>query len=86
MLAALDTDHDGTVSLDEAKKAAEIVFDKLDRDHDGTLTRGELRGRLSAKEFTAADIDKDGTISKDANTSPSSKSYSRQLIRIMTAL
>ena len=41
------------------------MFDKLDRDHDGTLTRGELRGRLSAKEFTAADIDKDGTISKD---------------------
>ena len=86
LLAALDTDHDGTVSLDEAKKAAEVMFDKLDRDHDGTLTRGELRGRLSAKEFTAADIDKDGTISKDANTSPSSKSYSRQLIRIMTAL
>ena len=41
------------------------MFDKLDRDHDGTLTRRELRGRLSAKEFTAADIDKDGTISKD---------------------
>ena len=65
LLAGLDTDHDGTVSLDEAKKAADAKFDKLDRDHDGTLTRGELRGRLSAKEFTAADIDKDGTISKD---------------------
>ena len=65
LLAALDTDHDGTVSLDEAKKAAEIVFDKLDRDHDGTLTARELRGRLSAREFTAADTDKDGTLSKD---------------------
>jgi len=65
LLAALDTDHDGTVSLDEAKKAAELMFDKLDRDHDGTLTRRELRGRLSAKEFAAADTDKDGTISKD---------------------
>jgi Ca2+-binding EF-hand superfamily protein len=65
MLAGLDTDHDGTVSLDEAKKAAEIMFDKLDRDHEGTLTRRELRGRLSAKEFAAADPDKDGTISKD---------------------
>ena len=65
LLVGLDTDHDGTVSLDEAKKAAEAMFDKLDRDHDGTLTRRELRGRLSAKEFTAADIDKDGTISKD---------------------
>ena len=65
LLAGLDTDHDGTVSLDEAKKAAEIVFDKLDRDHDGTLTARELRGRLSAREFTAADTDKDGTLSKD---------------------
>ena len=65
LLAALDTDHDGTVSLDEAKKAAEVMFDKLDRDHDGTLTGRELRGRLSAREFTAADTDKDGTLSKD---------------------
>jgi len=68
LLAALDTNHDGTVSLDEAKKAAELMFDKLDRDHDGTLTRRELRGRLSAKEFAAADTDKDGTISKDGLT------------------
>jgi Ca2+-binding EF-hand superfamily protein len=65
LLAGLDTDHDGTVSLDEAKKAAEVMFDKLDRDHDGTLTRRELRGRLSVKEFASADTDKDGTISKD---------------------
>ena len=65
LLAGLDTDHDGTVSLDEAKKAAEVIFDKLDREHDGTLTARELRGRLSAREFTAADTDKDGTLSKD---------------------
>ncbi len=64
LLSGLDTDHDGTVSLDEAKKAAEVMFNKLDRDHDGTLTRRELRGRLSAKEFAAADTDKDGTLSK----------------------
>ena len=57
LLAALDTDHDGTLSLDEAKKAAEIVFDKVDRDHDRTLTARELRGRLGAREFTAADTD-----------------------------
>ena len=65
LLVGLDTDHDGTVSLDEAKKAAEAMFDKLDRDHEGTLSRRELHGRLSAREFTAADTDKDGTISKD---------------------
>jgi Ca2+-binding EF-hand superfamily protein len=41
------------------------MFDKLDRDHDGTLSKSELRGKLSAKEFTAADTDHDGTISKD---------------------
>ena len=65
LLADLDTDHDGTVPLDEAKRAAEVMFDKLDRDHDGTLTARELRGRLNAREFTAADTDKDGTLSKD---------------------
>jgi hypothetical protein len=65
LLAGLDTDHDGTVSLDEAKKAADVIFDKLDRDHDSTLTSHELRGRLSAKEFAAADTDKDGTLSKN---------------------
>jgi Ca2+-binding EF-hand superfamily protein len=65
LLAGLDTDHDGTVSLDEAKKAAEAIFAKFDRDHDGTLSRRELRGVLTAREFAAADIDKDGTISKD---------------------
>ena len=27
LLAGLDTDHDTTVSLDEAKKAAEVMFD-----------------------------------------------------------
>jgi Ca2+-binding EF-hand superfamily protein len=64
-LKMLDTDNDGTVDLDEAKKAASALFDKLDRDHDGTLDKRELAGRLSAKEFTAADSDHDGTLSKD---------------------
>jgi Ca2+-binding EF-hand superfamily protein len=64
-LQMLDTDHDGTVDLDEAKKAASALFDKLDRDHDGTLDKRELAGRLSAKEFAAADPDHDGTLSKD---------------------
>ena len=57
LLAALDTDHDGTVSLDEAKKAAEVIFGKLDRDRDGTLTGRELRDRLSAREFAAFQSD-----------------------------
>ena len=61
----LNTDNDGTVDLDEAKKAASALFDKLDRDHEGTLDRRELGIRLSAAEFAAADPDKDGTLSKD---------------------
>jgi Ca2+-binding EF-hand superfamily protein len=61
----LDNDNDGTVDLDEAKKAASTLFDRLDRDRDGTLDRRELRGRLSAAEFADADPDKDGTLSKD---------------------
>jgi Ca2+-binding EF-hand superfamily protein len=60
-----DTDNDGTLDLNEVKKAGSALFDKLDRDHDGTLDRRELRGRLSAKEFAAADPDKDGTLTKD---------------------
>jgi Ca2+-binding EF-hand superfamily protein len=60
-----DTDNDGTVDLEEAKKAASAVFDRLDRDHDGTLDRRELAGRLSAKEFAAADRDHDNTLTKD---------------------
>ena len=61
----LDTDSDGTVDLEEAKKAASSLFDKLDRDHDGTLDRREVAGRLSAKELAAADPDHDGTLTKD---------------------
>ena len=61
----LDTDADGTVDLAEAKKAAETLFDKLDHDHDGTLDAKELRRRLTKGDLTAADLDKDGTLSKD---------------------
>jgi Ca2+-binding EF-hand superfamily protein len=41
--AAIDSDHDGKLNLDEIKKAAAEQFDALDSDHDGTLTRSELR-------------------------------------------
>jgi EF hand len=64
-LAALDTDNDGTVDLTEAKKAATDLFDKLDRDKDGTVDIKELQGRLSRKDFAAADPDNDKTLTKD---------------------
>jgi Ca2+-binding EF-hand superfamily protein len=64
ILKSLDPDNDGTIDRNEAKAAAERVFDRLDRDKDGTLDKRELRGRLSAKEHGAADADKDGTLDK----------------------
>ncbi len=63
-LQALDPDHDGTVSLAEAKAAASRLFSRLDRDHEGTLDRRELRGRMVSKEFAAADRDHDGTLDR----------------------
>ena len=41
-LAAMDTDHDGTVSKDEFNKYMDAQFDKADVDHDGTLDAKEL--------------------------------------------
>src|SRR5262245_6102140 len=64
-LYGLDTDNDQTVDLQEAKKAASAVFDRLDRDRDGTLDLRELRGRLTARELKAADPDNDRTLTKD---------------------
>jgi Ca2+-binding EF-hand superfamily protein len=65
LVGQFDTDNDGTVDLNEAKKAAMELFDKLDTDKDGTLDLKELHGRLSRKEFAAADPDHDKTLSKD---------------------
>lgn len=65
LIGMLDTDHDGTVDLAEAKAAASALFDKLERDKDGTLDKHELARRLSAKELAAADPDHDGTLTKD---------------------
>ena len=65
LVGQFDLDNDGTVDLDEAKKAGAATFDRLDADKDGTLDRKELHGRLSRKEFAAADADHDGTLSKE---------------------
>jgi Ca2+-binding EF-hand superfamily protein len=65
VMRLLDPDNDGTVDLDEAKRAASAVFDRLDHDRDGTLDRREIGGRLSRAEFNAANPDNDGTLSKD---------------------
>jgi Ca2+-binding EF-hand superfamily protein len=41
-LAALDKDHDGTVSKQEFLAYMEAQFDKADVDNDGTLDRNEM--------------------------------------------
>ena len=63
--AVIDTDHDGTLDLTEVKKAATALFNRLDANHRGTLSRRELRGRMSASEFWAADLDRDRRLTKD---------------------
>ena len=60
-----DKDHSGSLDLDEVKKAAGAVFDKLDKDHGGTLDRKEIGSRLSDADFAAADPDHSGALSRD---------------------
>jgi len=63
---AIDRDRDGTIDLDEAKRAAERLFDQLDRRHKGVLSRAEFgRGRMTVAQFSWADRDHDGTLTKD---------------------
>lgn len=59
-----DLDHDGTLSLAEAKSAAAYEFNKLNTDSDHTVSRQELGGRLSDAEFKQANPDNDGTLNK----------------------
>jgi hypothetical protein len=74
-LQSLDTDHDGTVDLKEARAAAAATFDRLDRDHDGTLSAWELRGRMSARELAAEDPDHDGTLTKEEHAAAVEKRF-----------
>jgi Ca2+-binding EF-hand superfamily protein len=75
--AAIDSDHDGTLDLEEVQKAAAALFNELDADHDGlsirdfqtddsdkdgTLTKGEFLA-IVKERFKDADIDHDGTLS-----------------------
>ena len=60
-----DTDHDGTLSVDEIRKAAIARFQELDRNHKGRLSRNQLAGALTFRQFRKADKDKDGTVDQD---------------------
>ncbi len=41
------------------------MFDKLDVEKHGKLSHKEIQGRLSRKEFAAADADHDGTLTRE---------------------
>ena len=58
---------DGTLSLQQANKAAEKHFQALDTDHDGTVDENEIvPAGVSTAEFTAGDgPDKDKLIQKE---------------------
>jgi Ca2+-binding EF-hand superfamily protein len=48
---AADTDHDGTLTKDEAKKLPHVYqhFDEIDADHDGSVDRDEIHAYMSNK-------------------------------------
>ncbi len=81
VLSKIDTDHDGSVSLAEAKAAAAAKFDALDTDKEGTLDANELTGILSPNTVTIADKDKDKT-SINLNSWRWLKKCSKRPIRI----
>jgi EF hand domain-containing protein len=47
MFDRLDADHNGVISLDEAKGARGRMFEKIDADHNGVVTAAEIQ---AAKE------------------------------------
>jgi Ca2+-binding EF-hand superfamily protein len=61
--AKADTDKNGTVSLQEAKRfgITTKMFEKANPDKDGSLNKKEFAAAVSY-QFTAADPDKDGTL------------------------
>jgi Ca2+-binding EF-hand superfamily protein len=64
VMSKIDIDHDGSVSLDEAKKASIAKFDALDTDKEGTLDASELTGLIARNDLIKADKDKDNTLDK----------------------
>jgi hypothetical protein len=54
VMSKIDIDHDGSVSLDEAKKASIAKFDALDTDKEGTLDASELTGLIARNDLIKA--------------------------------
>jgi len=63
-MQALDPDNNGTLDLNEARRAGGALFDRMDRNRNGMLNRRELGGRVTPQEFAAADVNRRGSLSK----------------------
>ena len=57
-MRVIDTDHDGTIDLVEAKTAGMAIFNSTDKDSDGTIDKKE------GSTMMPVDTDKDGTVDK----------------------
>lgn len=65
VIAKYDTNHNHGLDLAEALAAASKHFDALNRDRDTTLEMAEVRGIVGPRMFAQADVDHDGSLSKD---------------------
>lgn len=62
-MKAIDTDHDGTIDLKEARTAASAHLGHLDKDLDNTLAKKAMSHLgLDRNAYARADPDKDNTI------------------------
>jgi hypothetical protein len=61
-----DPYNNGMMDLDEAEKAASVLFDRLNRDNGGTLDTKKLKGRMTKAELPTVDPDHDGMLDKGA--------------------
>lgn len=74
-LAGYDANKDGVLDLNESKAAASALFDKLDTKKTGMLDMAQLKGRMTEKEFAAADHDGDKTLTKSEYLDFVTKAY-----------
>jgi Ca2+-binding EF-hand superfamily protein len=62
---AIDANHNGTISEEEAQAAGRAVFKSLDRNGDGTLSNDEVQTRLAPQVLKAADPDADSGLNAE---------------------
>jgi len=74
MMAAMDTNHDGSISSSEHAAYMQQMFDKADTNHDGMLSRTELDAAMKSMHgdhMTSGAMHKDND--HDADDMPAKK-------------